>query len=153
MKLLIYNIDKRIHVVSDSSIARSGQPWFLPDFGESWRWRQALAVKISRLGKGIHPKHLMRYVDEMTLLWVAESDSCEALDFIDGRVVCGSWIPINDELPEMLADAIIDASKYATLKNGDIIAVMTDAAPQIIEPNTAIELKLHNQTVIRFNIK
>lgn len=153
MKLLIYDTDRRIHVVSDSSIARSGQPWFLPDYGEAWRWREALAVKISRLGKGIQPKHVMRYVDEMSLLWIAEADACNAIDFMDGRVVCGNWLPIDGELPESLVAAIIDASKYATLKNGDIIAVMSDAEPRVIEPNTAIELNLNSQTVIKFNIK
>lgn len=153
MKLLIYDIDNRVNVVSDSSIGRNGQPWFIPDFGETWRWRYALAVKISRLGKNINRKHASRYVEENTILWVAEAESCKAIDFMDSRVVAGNWLPINGDLDEQLVDAIVDASKYATLKNGDIIAVMSNVIPQMIEPNTTIELSLNDQPVIKFNIK
>lgn len=153
MKLLLFDNNRRVHVISDSAIARNGQPWFIPDFGESWKWRSALAVKISRLGKGVSIKHVGRYADEVTLLWVAEAENCQALDYMDGRVVVGTWLPIVDDLNCDLANAIVEASKYATLKNGDIIAVPFSDELNEILPNSSMQLSLNNQTVIKFNIK
>ncbi len=153
MKLLLFDTNHQVQVISDSSIARSGQPWFIPDFGESWRWRQAIAVKIARLGKGISIKHVSRYVEEISLLWIAEADCCPALNYMDGRVVAGSWLPISGDIDPTIADAIVEASKYATLKNGDIIAVISSDDVNEIVPDSSIHLTLNNQTVIKFNIK
>lgn len=153
MKLLIFDTNKKVISIPESSIARSGQPWFMPDFGVNWRWRKALAVKVSRLGKGVSYKHANRYVDSMTVLWVAEADPCNALQFMDGRVVCGQWLPIHDELSEEIKDAIVEVSKYSTLKNGDIIAVMLSDEPIGIEQNTTISIDLNDENVAKFNIK
>lgn len=149
MKLLLSDSKGFVHVVPDSAIARDTQPWFLPDFGENWRGYEAVAVRISRLGKGIARKYARRYIDAITTLWVADADVCPALDYIDGRVVTGQWKPIEEEMHlDAHLDLLVEASKYATLKNGDIIA--------IVNPNTLhkVELNQHiSNPYISFNIK
>lgn len=149
MKLLLFDIDGNMHVIPDSAIGRDSQPWFLPDFGSNWRGYEAVAVRIGRLGKGIAPKFAERYVDAMTTIWVAEADQCPALDFMDGRVVTGEWQqPQPGESLNALLALVVEASKFATLKNGDIIAMAI--------PNTlrAIEINHHiSNSCLSFNIK
>lgn len=141
--------------MADSAVARSGQPWFLPDFGKGWRWRRALALRVSRLGKGVSLKYTQRYYDAVTMLWVAEADDCPALDFMDGRVVCGRWIPIEQvKTPvDNLARILVEVSEFATLKNGDIIAELMaeDACP--IERDTTVSINLDGIETVNFNIK
>ncbi len=48
--------------IPDSSILRSGQPFFLPDFSTEFRAFPSLAIRIGRLGKGIAEKFAARYV-------------------------------------------------------------------------------------------
>lgn len=152
MKLLLKTVEGNIRCIADSAIGRTSQPWFVPDFGSDWRWHRALAVKIGRLGKGISPEFISRYIDGITLLWVADADNCEALDFMDSTVVCGSWLSI-PEIPEEMVKAVVEVSHYATMKTGDIVAIMLPDEPQKIEPNTRISLDFLNQEVMNFNIK
>lgn len=149
MKLLLSDFLGRIHVIPDSAIGRDSQPWFLPDFGTDWRGYEAVAVRISRLGKGIAPKFADRYVDAITTLWVAEADNVAAIDFMDGRVVTGKWLPLEPDanISQHLA-MIVEVSKYATLKNGDIIAIA------IPNSENAINVGKHiSNPYLNFNIK
>ena len=57
------------------------------------------------------------------------------------------------ELSEEIKDAIVEVSKYSTLKNGDIIAVMLSDEPIGIEQNTTISIDLNDENVVKFNIK
>lgn len=149
MKLLLSDTLGRIHVIPDSAIGRDSQPWFLPDFGADWRGYEADAVRISRLGKGIATKYAGRYVDAVTTIWVAEADECAAIDFMDGRAVTGKWRPIEDgDNVGDLLDLIVEASKYATLKNGDIIARARQKAAAPIRVGQHI-----SNTFVNFNIK
>lgn len=156
MKLILKDTDGMLHVVADSAIARSGQPWFLPDRGKDWRWRPALALRISRLGKGVALKYAPRYFDAVTMLWVAEADNCPDLDFMDGRVVCGHWIP-SEESSSISLDNLLrilsEASYAATLKTGDIIAAIMPGDALPIEPDTTASVSLGGIETVKFNIK
>lgn len=148
MKLLLSDTSGQIHIIPDSAIGRDSQPWFLPDFGEAWRGYDAVAVRVSRLGKSIAPKFAERYVDAMTTIWVAEADECNALDFMDGRVMTGQWHnPESGEDLNRLLSLMVKVSAFATLKNGDIIAI-AKGQPQPIEINSRIE-----NSCLKFNIK
>lgn len=151
MKVLLKSTEC-IRVIADSAVGRSGQPWFVPDSGSNWRWHTALAYRISKLGKGISPKFAARYVDAVTLLWVAESDSMETLDYMDGAVVCGTWLPLDedDNIPSELIAAL---SENTTLKNGDIIAVDGDGPREPIIKNRHVSINLKDTEIISFNIK
>lgn len=149
MKLLLTDINGAIRVIPDSAIGRDSQPWFLPDFGSNWRGYEAVAVRISRLGKGIVPRYAERYVDAVTTLWVADADDFAAPDYMDGRVVTGQWLPIGPESDVSdLLDMIVEVSKYATLKNGDIIAI---ARTETVTP-LAVGQRVETPYV-KFNIK
>lgn len=152
MKLLLKTHEGNTRVIADSAIGRQTQPWFLPDFGSNWRWRKALAVRVGRLGKELNPKFLDRYVDGISLIWVAEADGCPALDYMDGAVVCGTWVQ-PERLPDELAAELIAASHYATMKTGDIVALELPGDPEPIEPGKIITLQFDNKEIIRISVK
>lgn len=60
-------------VISPSAILQGGNPFFVPDFSDSFEARVALAIKIGKLGKGIAPRFANRYVDSIApaILFVA----------------------------------------------------------------------------------
>lgn len=151
MKILL-KTPSALRVIADSALGRNRQPWFLPDFGENWRWKRALAFRISKLGKNIAPKFANRYIDACTLLWVAEADGCDALDYMDGAVVCGNWLEL-ENLPAEATDLLCEISRAATVKNGDIIALLLPDSPEPIFINDHISLSLDSNEVLSFNIK
>jgi len=154
MKLLLQNTDGSLRVIPDSAIGRTHQPWFVPDFGHDWTSRYALAARIGRLGKGIAPKYVERYVDGITLLWVPEcSDGGVLADFMDGAVVCGLWMSPQQEHIAVLGELLCRVSKFATLKTGDVIANIIPEQPQSIEQDTHVCKTLNEKEVLSFNVK
>lgn len=49
-------------LVSNSSLLQGGNPYFVPDFANTFELRPALAVKIGKLGKGIPARFAHRYI-------------------------------------------------------------------------------------------
>lgn len=58
-------------MLPDSSIVRTDNPWFIPDFDTEFQLLPAIAVRIDRLGKSISPKFARRYYNEATLCLTA----------------------------------------------------------------------------------
>lgn len=50
----------------DSSVLRSGNPFFVPDFASEFQAFPSLVYRIGRLGKSIAPRFASRYVDAWT---------------------------------------------------------------------------------------
>lgn len=153
MKAIIFT-EYGVRVLADSALARNKQPWFLPDFGRDWHWDVAKAVRIGRLGKGIRPEFVERYVDAQSLLWLPTAQDNPAEDYMDGAAVVGDWLPLSTLEHSYTETLVVRASQFATLKTGDIIAA-TDISyfPQPIEINQHISLQLQGTTVLDFNIK
>ncbi|MCM1310439.1 MAG: hypothetical protein NC301_05370 [Bacteroides sp.] len=149
MKLLLQD-GLNTRVIADSAIARNGLPWFLPEEGKNWHWRTAVAYRVSKLGKNVGEAYVERYIDAVTLLWIAEADDFTASDYMDGSVVCGKWLELQEPLP---ARSIAALTKNATIKNGDILAFACPEAAREIKINDHISLGLYQQEVLSFNIK
>lgn len=154
MKLILCNEQGHLRVIPDSAIGRSGQPWFLPEEGGTWCSRFAKAMRIGRLGKAISPKFAARYVDAATLLWVPGcSDAFPACDFMDGAVVCGKWVEADLGLDDADCRLIAEASRFATLKTGDIIARILDGSPEPIVADSHVSAMMGESEVLSFNVK
>lgn len=88
----------------------------------------------------------------MTYLWIPEADGYDGLDFMDGAVVCGKWLP-SDQIPEKALHLLSKLSVWSTMKTGDIIAYTLPGSPQPIKINQHISNTLNNIEVLNFNIK
>ncbi len=137
-----------VFLMADSSLAKSGKPWFLPEYAESFHYNTHIVFRIGRLGKNIAKRFASRYVDAVTIGASVHAtglpDGALSQAF-DGAAMIGEFIPI-DEINDInnivgslsvngenatnlnTADMIckIDElieylSKYFTLKIGDII--------------------------------
>lgn len=151
MKILI-KTPSSLRIIADSAMARNNQPWFLPESGQNWRRQLALAFRICKLGKNVSPKFANRYFDATTLLWVADADNCDCLSYMDGSIVCGNWQNITT-IPTEAIDLLCEVSRNATVKNGDILALLLPDSPEPITINDHISLSLDNIEVLSFNIK
>ena len=152
MKLLLKDDSGKLRVIADSAVGRNSQPWFMPDFGTGWRWRRALAYRVSKLGKGVTAGFAGRYLDAVTLLWVPEADGNAAADYMDGAVVCGRWIE-NEQIDSEIVSLLVEITRTATVKNGDIIARMLPDVAEPVTLNSHISLSLGTDDVLGFNIK
>lgn len=104
----------------DSTVVRSGNPFFVPEFDDRFEAYPYLAIKINRLGKSIAPRFVHRYFCEATfamtvravslleklrangLPWATAVDfdkSCFLGDFVDFKNLCKERInlQIGDE--------------------------------------------------------
>lgn len=137
--------------IPDSSIIRSGNPFFVPDFDTRFVALPSVAVKICKLGKSIASSFASRYYDEITFGFsVVAVDRLEksvtrglpwtpAVAF-DGSCMLGSFIPVQENRGEFviktggkeirwsldssyrhIEEVISEISRGCTIKTGDII--------------------------------
>lgn len=50
-------------LISSAGILQGGNPYFVPDFAHRFEARLALALRIGKLGKGVAPRFVERYVE------------------------------------------------------------------------------------------
>lgn len=157
MKAIIFDRDlnkslllpPEITLLADSAITSPGHPVFLPDFDTEWMAEFYLAIKISRLGKGISRKFAPRYFEQAAIAVrlvprTIATDLCQAarpsgiISIFDNALTPGPWtdiaslptpciatvngisIPLPD-ITDSAAEAISCISNYCTLKTGDIV--------------------------------
>lgn len=56
-----------IFLKPDSSLLKKNKPFFLPDFSEDLQYEAEIALRISKLGKGISARYAPRYFDALTV--------------------------------------------------------------------------------------
>ena len=61
------NDDLNWHMLPDSSVLRSDNPFFVPDFDTDFKIYPAIAVRIGRLGKSVAFRFAHRYYSEATI--------------------------------------------------------------------------------------
>ena len=189
MKHVAANEEPVIFMKPDSSLLKTGKPFFLPDFSSEIHYEIEIVVKINRLGKNIAEKFAHRYYDELTvgidftardlqrklrktaLPW----EICKAFDNSAGL---GEFIPLSglkeniDNLPFRLdinektvqkgntsrmifnVDRIIAyASRFFTLKMGDLIYTGTPAGIGCVNINDHLEGYVEEKKLLDMHIK
>lgn len=132
---------------ADSAILNQRKPFFLPDWTEDVRYTPSIVLRVSRLGKNIAPKFAYRYYDAVAdgahfIAWdhlntaIEQGHSWSRAVAFDGSLGLGEWREINpdepEELPELVtsaADAIAEASRVMTIRQGDLICIHTTNEP------------------------
>lgn len=150
-----------IAISPDSAIIPNRRPWFIPDFGGEWSGLYLLAVRIGRLGKGIKPEFVHRYVDAATVAVHPLPGADNVPDVIsysmDGALILGDWMelsrmPFSVGEPDrcllaadsaMVHSAVSVCSRHMTLKTGDVI---------LIPAGCGVRLLTHNLKLAAFDV-
>lgn len=168
--------DEKIYLMADSSLAKSGKPWFLPDFSPEFTYRTHIVFRIGRLGKNIARRFAPRYIDAVTVgATISASDINQGAisQAFDGAAMIGDFVDIenlNDitatltngnattslSTEEMIykIDEIIEyVSKFFTLKIGDIIYSGFGRDSGILQIGQHISGTINGNEVLRISIK
>lgn len=96
-----------VDLIPDSAIQKSGKPFFVPDFAETFRYKITTAIHICRLGKNIASKFASRYYNEAGLCISSEAIPTIAdlkasgapwslATAFDGAVILGDFRPVEE---------------------------------------------------------
>lgn len=169
-----------VTLFADSAITPSTRPVFLPDFSDKWIARLMPACRIGRLGKTIADRFADRYYDAVTLClqlipqqWYDDlklgKSNGDITGLFDNALIVGNWLapnPLNpftievDSLSSSLQwndigfeEAIVQASQFATLKNGDIIMPCSLEVELPASEGTRLRASISSQTAFDFKLK
>lgn len=145
------SITENAQLFPDSAVILDRKPLFLPNWSEAFTTRVAVAARICRLGKHIALRFAHRYWNDASVSFITQSDEdvhYGALESIyDGSIAIGNWYELDGNIRQsinvavssdnqqwrlpthagalcgLIDKAIVMASKYATIKMGDVIAV------------------------------
>ena len=157
----------------DSCLLNGRKPFFMPDWSEAIGVTPCVILRISRLGKEIAPKFASRYYDAVApgadfaaldILREAEKEGkpwTKALAF-DYSLAIGEWISndersatklLNDELIISPEEAISEASKVMTIRQGDLIFIQAKQAPKPVQREQVITTVVDGEEKLYCKIK
>ena len=159
----------------DSCLLNGRKPFFVPDWTNEVGVTPCLILRVSRLGKEIAPKFADRYYDA-----IAPGEDFIALDIareaqqagtpwtkaiaFDYSLALGEWIDKDDGLtvngdkmdgmwlltPDQ---AIAQASKVMTIRQGDLIYIQAQQAPRRVEKEEIIRVEINGEEKLYCKIK
>ena len=157
----------------DSCLLNGRKPLFIPDWTKELGVTECMVLRVSRLGKEIAPKFANRYYDavapgaDFIAMDVAREAKAQgkpwtkALAF-DYSLAIGEWINndemsatalLNDELIITPEEAIAEASKVMTIRQGDLIYIQVKSAPRKVEKEEIIRKELDGEERLYCKIK
>jgi len=156
----------------DSCLLNGRKPLFMPEWTNELGVTECLILRVSRLGKEIAQKFADRYYDAVApgadfvatdKLREAQANGrpwTEALAF-DYSLAIGEWIERVDELTnermnEWLmspAEAIVEASRVMTIRQGDLIYIQKRYAPKRVQKEDIIRAEINGEEKLYCKIK
>ncbi|MBQ5379085.1 MAG: hypothetical protein IIU10_02625 [Paludibacteraceae bacterium] len=153
----------------DSCLLNGRKPMFLPDWTAELGVTDCLILRVSRLGKEIAPKYADRYYDavapgaDFIALDVAREAQAagqpwtRALAF-DYSLAIGEWIADKgqwtmDNLVLTPEQAIAEASKVMTIRQGDLIYIQAKCAPRLVQKEDIIRVGIDGEEKLYCKIK
>lgn len=157
----------------DSCLLNGRKPFFMPDWTNEVGVTDCIILRVSRLGKEISPKFAHRYYDAITpgadfiALDVAREAQqagkpwTKAIAF-DYSLAIGEWINndemsaaelLNDELIISPEEAIAQASKVMTIRQGDLIYIQAKQAPRRVEKEEIIRVEINGEEKLYCKVK
>ena len=155
----------------DSCLLNGRKPFFMPDWTNEVGVTDCIILRVSRLGKEISPKFAHRYYDAITpgadfiALDVAREAQqagkpwTKALAF-DYSLAIGEWMNKGERL-EVIGDslllspeqAIAQASKVMTIRQGDLIYIQAKQAPRRVEKEEVLRVEIEGKEKLYCKIK
>ena len=159
----------------DSCLLNGRKPFFVPDWSNEIGVTPCLILRVSRLGKEIAPKFADRYYDAIApgedfvaldILREAQAEGkpwMKALAF-DYSLAIGEWMDKDDGLTVngdrmdgmwILSpnQAIEEASKVMTIRQGDLIYIQADRAPRKVQKEEIIRVEVDGEEKLYCKIK
>jgi 2-keto-4-pentenoate hydratase/2-oxohepta-3-ene-1,7-dioic acid hydratase in catechol pathway len=166
MKIICFsNIDRQVKMVlkGDSSLLVNHKPFFIPDWSEDIRMTPCVVLRVSRLGKNIGSTFANRYYDAVALGlniyaadWVAKGDSIRGWAF-DYSLPLGKWMNIDKnpwtDLIISMDEAIEQASKVMTIRQGDMIVIDRNMASRQLDREEVIQITENEEELLFCKIK
>jgi len=153
----------------DSCLLNGRKPFFVPEWTKELGVTDCMILRVSRLGKEIAPKFANRYYDA-----VAPGADFIALDIAreaqaDGRpwtraiafdysLAIGEWITgdglqVTGDYVMSPEEAIAEASKVMTIRQGDLIYIQAKQAPRIVHKEEIIRVEIDGEEKLYCKIK
>ena len=156
----------------DSCLLNGRKPFFLPEGTHEIGATECVILRVSRLGKGIAPKFAARYYDAvapgvdfiaMDLLHKAQAAGkpwTQAIAF-DYSLAIGEWNDVRsddvqstkDSLVLSPEEAIAEASKTMTIRQGDLIYIQKKQAPRLVQKEEIIRMEIDGEEKLYCKIK
>ena len=157
----------------DSCLLNGRKPMFIPDWTNELGVTECIILRVSRLGKEIAPRFANRYydavapgadftaLDKLREAQAAGKPWTEAIAF-DYSLAIGEWINndersatelLNDELIISPEEAIAQASRLMTIRQGDLIYIQTNQAPRIVQKEEIIRVEIAGEEKLYCKIK
>ena len=153
----------------DSCLLNGRKPFFMPDWSEAIGVTPCMILRVSRLGKEIAPKFADRYYDA-----VAPGEDFVALDILreaeetgkpwtkalafDYSLAIGYWILdighwTLDNLVLSPEEAISEASKVMTIRQGDLIYIQAKQDPKPVQKEDVLRVEIEGEEKLYCKIK
>lgn len=172
MKTILWSAPGAMHNIADSAMGRDVMPLFVPD--GNWHACVALAYRIGRLGKNIREKFALRYVDAVAPVLLLRPGTAECpeepkpwLAILDSAVTTGRYAAFADapltlqaagqgrvvDNHRAAAEAIVDVTRYGTVKTGDLIVPGAGMIELPLVIDTRIEAGINGECLLSVKVK
>jgi len=153
----------------DSCLLNGRKPFFMPDWSEAIGVTPCMILRVSRLGKEIAPKFADRYYDAVApgedfvaldILREAEKEGkpwTKALAF-DYSLAIGEWVTgdglqFTEDYVLSPEEAISEASKVMTIRQGDLIYIQAKQAPKPVQKEDVLRIEVEGEEKLYCKIK
>lgn len=157
----------------DSCLLNGRKPFFTPEGASEIGVTPCMILRVSRLGKEIAPKFANRYYDAVApgadFIDLSKARAAQAacrpwtraLAF-DYSLAIGEWTNndemsatslLNDELIISPEEAVAQASKVMTIRQGDLIYIQSKQAPRTVQKEEIIRVEIDGKEKLYCKIK
>ena len=155
----------------DSCLLNGRKPLFIPDWTTDLGVTECLILRVSRLGKEIAPKFASRYYDAVApgadfvaqdVLREVQSAGrpwTKALGF-DYSLAIGEWSDVQSDKVQSTKEwvmtpeeAIAEASRVMTIRQGDLIYLQRRQAPRTVHKEDIIRIEINGEEKLYCKIK
>ena len=153
----------------DSCLLNGRKPLFIPDWTNELGVTECLILRVIRLGKEIAPKFASRYYDAVApgADFIAMDVACEAQQqgkpwtralAFDYSLAVGEWVTgdglrVTGDFVLSPEEAIAEASKVMTIRQGDLIYIQAKCAPRQINKEEIIRKEIDGNEILYCKIK
>ena len=156
----------------DSCLLNGRKPFFMPEGASEIGMTPCLILRVSRLGKEIAPKFADRYYDAVSpgADFIAMDKAREAQQqgkpwtqalAFDYSLALGEWTEVKSEgMKELMSElilspeeAIVEASRVMTIRQGDLIYIQAKQAPRLVQKEEIIRVTIDGEDKLYCKIK